>query len=161
MLLKIKFISVGKLKEDYLIQGIAEYVKRLSRFTQFQLLEVADEKTPEKLSTAQMLQIKQKEGKSILSKINDNDYVLALAIEGNPYSSTDLAQKINTLGISGKNQIIFVIGGSLGLSEKVLKRSNEKISFGKFTFPHRLMRLILIEQVYRSFTINHGYPYHK
>ncbi|MDR3156909.1 MAG: 23S rRNA (pseudouridine(1915)-N(3))-methyltransferase RlmH [Lactobacillales bacterium] len=159
--MKIKLISVGKLKENYLMQGTAEYVKRLSRFTQFQLFEVADEKTSEKLSTAQMLKVKQKEGERILAKINDNDYVFALAIEGKLYRSPDLAQKINTLGIFGKSQITFVIGGSLGLSEKVFKRSDEKISFGKFTFPHQLMRLILIEQIYRSFMINYGHPYHK
>lgn len=159
--MKIKIITVGKLKEKYLKQGVEEYSKRLGRYCQLQLIEVPDEKAPEALSEAEMIQVKDKEGERILSKISDQDYVFALAINGKQFSSEDFAKEIDTLTTRGKSQFTFVIGGSLGLSDKVLKRSNQEMSFGKLTYPHQLMKLVLVEQIYRAFRINNGEPYHK
>lgn len=159
--MNIKIISVGKLKEKYLIQGINEYVKRLGAYAKMELIEVPDEKAPENLSDAQMQQVKDREGERILSKIKEHDYVFALAIDGKNPTSEAFAKQIDQLGIQGKSHLTFVIGGSLGLSESVVKRSNTQISFGKMTYPHQLMRLILVEQIYRVFRINTGAPYHK
>lgn len=159
--MNIKIISVGKLKEKYLKMGIEEYVKRLGAYCKIELIEVPDEKAPEKLSAAEMIQVKEKEGERILSKIPENAYVFALAIEGKQRTSEEFSKEIDQLGISGKSQLVFVIGGSLGLSEAVLKRSNTQISFGKMTLPHQLMRLVLVEQVYRGYRIMKGEPYHK
>lgn len=159
--MNIKIISVGKLKEKYLVQGINEYVKRLSKYCKLTLVEVSDEKAPEKLSDAEMIQVKDKEGERILNKIKDQEYVFSLAINGKNPSSEDFAATLDRLQIQGKSQFVFVIGGSLGLSDQVLKRSNAQISFGKMTYPHQLMRLILVEQIYRVFRINAGEPYHK
>ena len=160
-IMNIKIISVGKLKEKYLVQGINESAKRLGAYAKIQLIEVPDEKAPENLSEAEMLQVKEKEGQRILAKIKDQEYVYALAIEGKNPSSEEFAKQIDQLGIQGKSQLVFVIGGSLGLSTDVMQRSNAKISFGKMTYPHQLMRLILVEQIYRAFRINKGEPYHK
>ncbi len=160
-LMNIKIISVGKLKEKYLVQGIAEYTKRLSKYCKISLIEVPDEKAPEKLSEAEMIQVKAKEGERILAKIKESEYVFALAINGKNPSSEDFAKTLDTLQTSGNSQFVFVIGGSLGLSDDVLKRSNAQISFGKMTYPHQLMRLILVEQIYRAMRINAGEPYHK
>lgn len=159
--MNIKIISVGKLKEKYLIQGINEYAKRLSKYCKLQLIEVPDEKAPEKLSTAEMMQVKQKEGERILAKIKDHEYVYALAIEGKNPTSESFAAQLDQLQTSGNSQFVFIIGGSLGLSSEVIQRSNNQISFGKMTYPHQLMRLILVEQIYRAFRINFGEPYHK
>ncbi|MDH6364233.1 23S rRNA (pseudouridine1915-N3)-methyltransferase [Enterococcus sp. PF1-24] len=159
--MQIKIITVGKLKEKYLVQGIAEYLKRLSKYAKMTMIEVADEKAPEALSPAEMQQVKNKEGQRILAKIKDQEHVIALAINGKNPSSEAFAEEINQLGIRGKSQITFIIGGSLGLSDEVLQRSNQQISFGKMTYPHQLMRLILVEQIYRAFRINLGEPYHK
>ena len=159
--MNIKLITVGKLKEKYLVQGINEYVKRLGAYGKIQIIEVPDEKAPENLSEAQMLQVKGKEGERILGKINDGEYVFALAIEGKNPSSEAFAKQLEQLQIQGKSQFVFVIGGSLGLSQAVMQRSNTQISFGKMTYPHQLMRLILVEQIYRTMRINHGEPYHK
>lgn len=159
--MNIKIVTVGKLKEKYLIQGINEYVKRLGAYAKIQLVEVPDEKAPESMSEAEMLQVKEKEGKKILAKIKDQEYVFALAIEGKNPTSEAFAQQIEQLGIQGKSQLVFVIGGSLGLSQEVMQRSNTQISFGKMTYPHQLMKLILVEQIYRAFRINTGAPYHK
>lgn len=159
--MNIKIITVGKLKEKYLVQGINEYVKRLGVYAKMQLVEVPDEKAPENLSEAEMLQVKDKEGQRILAKIKDQEYVFALAIEGKNPSSESFAKQIDQLGVQGKSQLVFVIGGSLGLSDEVIKRSNTQISFGKMTYPHQLMKLILVEQIYRAFRINKGEPYHK
>lgn len=159
--MNIKIIGVGKLKEKYLKQGIAEYAKRLGTFCKFEIVEVPDEKAPETLSDAQMLMVKQKEGERILSKIKDKEYVYALAIEGKERSSEEFALELDNLGTYGKSDITFVIGGSLGLSKEVMQRADTKISFGRFTLPHQLMRLVLTEQVYRGFMINAGRPYHK
>lgn len=159
--MNITIISVGKLKEKYLKQGIEEYLKRLSAYVRINILELSDEKAPENLSQLQMQQIKQKEGNRILEKIHPDAYVIALAVEGQMQSSEQFATKLGQLSASGKNSLVFVIGGSLGLSDDVMKRSNEAISFSKMTFPHQLMRLILVEQVYRGFRILRGEPYHK
>ena len=159
--MNIKIIGVGKLKEKYLKQGIAEYAKRLGKFCKFEIVEVPDEKAPEKLSAAEMEGVKEKEGERILAKIKDKEYVYALAIEGKERSSEEFAQEIAQLTTYGKSDITFIIGGSLGLSPAVLKRAETKISFGRFTLPHQLMRLVLSEQIYRAFMINNGSPYHK
>jgi 23S rRNA (pseudouridine1915-N3)-methyltransferase len=157
----ISIVTVGKLKEKYLKQGIEEYLKRLGSYAKIEVIEVADEKAPEELSETEMVQVKQKEGERILAKINTDTYVIALAINGKLKSSEELADTIDKLATYGKSKIAFVIGGSLGLSDEVLKRSDEQLSFSKMTFPHQLMRLILVEQVYRAFRINRGEPYHK
>ena len=159
--MKIKIIAVGKLKEKYLKQGIAEYEKRLGKYCKFEIIEVPDEKAPENLSDAEMLQVKEKEGQKILSKISDSDYVFALAIQGKEITSEGLAEQIDSLSTRGTSSFAFVIGGSLGLSDEVMKRSDAQISFGRLTYPHQLMRLILTEQVYRCFRIIHGHAYHK
>lgn len=159
--MNIKIITVGKLKEKYLKMGIDEYTKRLGAYCKIELIEVPDEKAPEKLSEAEMLQVKEKEGERILAKIPENAYVFALAIEGKQRTSAEFSKEIEQLGIQGKSNLVFVIGGSLGLSQVVMKRSNTPISFGKMTLPHQLMRLVLVEQVYRGFRIMKGEPYHK
>ena len=159
--MKITLITVGKIKEKYLEQAIAEYSKRLSRYCKLEIIQVADEKTPDGASTLVEEQIKEKEGQRILSHIKDGMYVIALAIQGNMLTSEELAQKMDTLGISGVSHAAFVIGGSLGLSEQVLKRADYQLSFSKMTFPHQLMRVILLEQIYRSYRIISGAPYHK
>ncbi|WP_367295788.1 23S rRNA (pseudouridine(1915)-N(3))-methyltransferase RlmH [Levilactobacillus yonginensis] len=159
--MNIKFVVVGKLKEKYFKQGIAEYAKRLSRFCKFSIVEVPDEKAPENLSQAEMDQVMVAEGERILSKIKDREYVYALAILGKERSSEEFAKELKDLTTYGHSDITFVIGGSLGLTPAVLKRADAQISFGRFTLPHQLMRLVLTEQVYRAFMINEGSPYHK
>lgn len=159
--MRINIVCVGKIKEKYLKLGIDEFKKRLSKYCKLEIIELEDETAPENLSDKEMLIIKEKEGKKILSKIKDNSYVIALAIDGKNLSSEELAQTINKLGVRGVSNITFVIGGSLGLSDEVLSRADYKLSFSKMTFPHQLMRLILLEQVYRAYRINNGEPYHK
>ena len=157
----IKIIGVGKLKEKYFKAGIAEYAKRLNRYTKFEIIEVPDEKAPESLSSAEMQSVMEKEGARILDKIKDREYVSALAIQGQERSSEEFAKEINQLTTYGHSDLTFVIGGSLGLSQAVMQRANTTISFGRFTLPHQLMRLVLTEQVYRAYTIINGLPYHK
>ena len=159
--MRINIVCVGKIKEKYLKLGIDEFKKRLSKYCKLEIIELEDEKAPENLSDKEMLMIKEKEGKKILSKIKDNSYVIALAIDGKNLSAEELAETINKLGVRGISNITFVIGGSLGLSDEVLSRADYKLSFSKMTFPHQLMRLILLEQVYRAYRINNGEPYHK
>ncbi|MBS4196456.1 23S rRNA (pseudouridine(1915)-N(3))-methyltransferase RlmH [Lederbergia citri] len=159
--MNITIITVGKLKEKYLKQGIDEYLKRLSAYAKVDIIEIPDEKAPEILSENEMLQVKAKEGSRILSKIHPDAHVIALAIEGKMKTSEEFAERIDHLATYGKSKIVFVIGGSLGLSEDVMKRADETLSFSKMTFPHQLMRLILVEQVYRAFRIIKGEPYHK
>ncbi|AJD92967.1 50S rRNA methyltransferase [Jeotgalibacillus malaysiensis] len=159
--MKIQIITVGKLKEKYLKQGIAEYTKRLGAYCNIEEIEVPDEKAPENLSEADMQIVKQKEGERILSKIGPDTHVITLEINGKQLTSEQLAKEIDKLATYGKSKIAFVIGGSLGLSDEVLKRSDFGLSFSKMTFPHQLMKLVLVEQVYRSFRINRGEPYHK
>ena len=159
--MKITLVTVGKIKEKFFEDAIKEYSKRLSRYCKLEILQVADEKTPEGASEAVELQIKEKEGQRILSLIRDDAYVIALAIEGKMLDSEELAERIEKLGVSGISQIVFVIGGSLGLSAQVMKRADYALSFSRMTFPHQLMRLILLEQIYRSYRIVNGEPYHK
>jgi 23S rRNA (pseudouridine1915-N3)-methyltransferase len=160
-MMQIKIICVGKIKEKYLTEGIREYEKRLSRYCRLQILQVNDEKTPDGASMALEDQIRAVEGERLLNRILPGDYVIALAIDGQMLDSPDLAAKMERLGIEGNSNVAFVIGGSLGLSEAVLKRADYRLSFSKMTFPHQLMRLILLEQIYRSYRIIHGEPYHK
>ena len=159
--MKITICCVGKVKEKFYVQAIEEYSKRLSRYCKLEIIEVQDEKTPDNASENLNLQIKQKEGERILSAIKDDAYVCALAIEGKILDSVELSHKIDRLGIEGKSNIVFVIGGSLGLSKEVLDRADYYLSFSKMTFPHQLMRVILLEQIYRSYRIIKGEPYHK
>ena len=159
--MNITIITVGKLKEKYLKQGIDEYLKRLTAYAKVEIIELPDEKAPETLSDVEMLQIKDKEGERILSKINPDAHVIALAIEGKMKTSEELADTIDKLGTYGKSKITFIIGGSLGLSQEVMKRADEALSFSKMTFPHQLMRLILVEQIYRAYRIIRNEPYHK
>lgn len=159
--MKIKIICVGKIKEKYLKDGIAEYQKRLSRFTQFEIIELADEKTPEKASQAENEKIMEKEANRILSKIGNRDYVIPLAIEGKQYASEEFSQFVTDITIQGFSDITFIIGGSLGLHSKIKQKAHTLISFGRLTLPHQLMRLVLTEQIYRAFMIQEGSPYHK
>lgn len=159
--MKITLATVGKIKEKYLEDAVGEYSKRLSRYCKLEILQVPDEKTPDNASEALEFQIKEKEGDRLLTQIREDAYVIALAIDGKMLDSEQLAEKIGQLGVNGVSQIVFVIGGSLGLSKKVLERANYTLSFSKMTFPHQLMRVILLEQVYRSYRILNHQPYHK
>lgn len=159
--MKVKIIAVGKLKEKYLKDGIAEYGKRMSRFAKFEIVELPDEKTPDNASEAQNHQIMEKEGDRILAKISERDYVIVLAIEGKQFPSEEFSEIIADANLRGYSDIVFIIGGSLGLADKVKKRANLKMSFGLLTLPHQLMRLVLAEQIYRAFMIQQGSPYHK
>lgn len=157
----IQIIGVGKLKEKYLVQGIAEYSKRLTPYVKFQVLEVPDEKAPETMSEAEVLQVKGREGERILALIKESAHVIALAIDGQLWSSEELAAELDKLGTYGTSHVVFVIGGSHGLSDDVLRRAQRRMSFGRMTLPHQLMRLVLTEQIYRAVKINRGEPYHK
>lgn len=159
--MKITILTVGKIKEKYFTMAIAEYTKRLSRYCKMEIIEVLDEKTPDNLSGHAAEQVKVKEGEKLLKYIRDDAHVVALAIDGKPLDSLELAGMIGSLGIRGTSHIVFVIGGSLGLSPKILERADFKLSFSKMTFPHQLMRVILLEQVYRSYRILNNEPYHK
>jgi 23S rRNA (pseudouridine1915-N3)-methyltransferase len=159
--MNISIIAVGKLKEKYLKQGIQEYTKRLGSYANVQMIEVADEKAPDNMSENEIIQVKEKEGERILSKISQDTFVIALAIEGQAWTSERLAKELDQLATYGKSKIAFVIGGSVGLGKAVLDRSNLQLSFSKMTFPHQLMRLVLMEQIYRAFRIIHGHAYHK
>lgn len=159
--MKITLITVGKIKEKYLEDAIAEYSKRLSRYCKLEIVQVADEKTPDRAGEVMEEQIKDKEGEKILNHVKDGAYVIALAIDGRMVSSEELAEYVNGLGVKGESHIQFIIGGSLGLSKKVLSRADYKLSFSRMTFPHQLMRVILLEQIYRSYRIINGEPYHK
>ena len=159
--MNISVISVGKLKEKYLKLGIEEFSKRLSKYCKLDLIELEDEKCPENLSEKDMEIVKNKEGQRILSQIKNNSHVIALAIDGKNLSSEELADTISKLAVRGNSHITFIIGGSLGLSDEVLKRADYKLSFSKMTFPHQMMKLILLEQVYRAYRINNNEPYHK
>ena len=159
--MKITLVTVGKIKEKFFEDAIKEYSKRLSRYCKLEILQVADEKTPEGASETVELQIKEKEGQRILSLIRDDAYVIALAIEGKMLDSEELAERIEKLGVSGISQIVFVIGGSLGLSAQVMKRADYALSFSRMTLPHQLMRVVLLEQIYRGYRIMNHQPYHK
>lgn len=159
--MNIKIICVGKVKEKFYRDAIGEYSKRLSRYTKFQIVEVADEKTDETASEHEVDLVKQKEGNRILGHIREQDYVIGLFIDGQSLDSVQLADKMSHLFVRGTSNIVFVIGGSLGLSQEVEKRCNATLSFSKMTFPHQLMRVILSEQIYRAFRIINHEPYHK
>ena len=159
--MKITVITVGKIKEKYLKDAIAEYSKRLSRYCKLEILEVADEKTPDGASEIVEENIREKEGERILKLIKEDAYVITLEITGKMLTSEELADRIETLGIQGKSHLVFVIRGSIGLGREVLRRSDYALSFSKMTFPHQLMRVILLEQIYRSYRIINGEPYHK
>lgn len=159
--MNINILAVGKLKEKYIQQGIAEYVKRLGPYAKVTIVEVPDEKAPDSLSAADIEEVKRVEGDKILAKISADTYAIALAIQGKQITSEALAKQLDNLATYGKSKIAFIIGGSHGLSDEVLERADMHLSFSKMTFPHQLMRLILVEQVYRAFKINRGEPYHK
>lgn len=159
--MKIKLVTVGKLKEKYLKDGIAEYSKRISRFAAVEMIELADEKTPDRASDSENEKILNLEGNRILSKIGDREFVVVLAIEGKTLSSEEFSKQLEQASINGYSTLTFVIGGSLGLSPQVKNRANLSLSFGRLTLPHQLMRLVLVEQIYRAFTIQQGSPYHK
>jgi 23S rRNA (pseudouridine1915-N3)-methyltransferase len=159
--MKIKLICVGKIKESFFRDAISEYIKRISKFSKVEIIECQDEKTPDNAGDALNRQIMEKEGERILSKIAKDDYVITLEILGKELSSIELSDKINDILNRGVNSIAFIIGGSLGLSDTVKKRADFKLSFSKMTFPHQLMRVVLLEQIYRSFKIQNNEPYHK
>lgn len=159
--MKIYIISAGKLKEKYWNMAVEEYSKRLSRYCKLELIQVQDEKTTEGASAAEEEAVKTKEGERMLAKIPDNAYVIALAIEGKQLDSVAFAEKIQELGVRGTSQIVFVIGGSLGLSDAVMKRADYALSFSPMTFPHQMMKVVLLEQIYRAYRIMNGEPYHK
>lgn len=159
--MKITIVTVGKIKEKYLRDAIAEYSKRLSKYCKLEIIEVADEKTPDNASDVVVESIKSKEAERILKHIKDDAFVITLEINGKLLTSEELADKIDKLGIQGTSHIMFVIGGSLGLGAEVLQKSNFALSFSKMTFPHQLMRVILLEQIYRSYRIIKQEPYHK
>ncbi|MGO1470796.1 MAG: 23S rRNA (pseudouridine(1915)-N(3))-methyltransferase RlmH [Tissierella sp.] len=159
--MNINIIAVGKIKEKYIKEGINEFSKRLSRYAKVKIVEIPDEKAPENLSQKDMESVMEREGNKIISKIPQNSFLISLEIEGKHISSEMLSKKIEDIMISGNNDITFIIGGSLGLSDEVKKMSNFKLSFSKMTFPHQIMRLILLEQIYRSFRIMKNEPYHK
>ena len=159
--MKITCVVVGKIKEKYFTDAIKEYSKRLSRYCKLEIVELADEKTPDGASEAEEAAIREKEGERILKALKDDAYVIALAIEGKMLDSVELSQKIERLGVSGTSHIAFVIGGSLGLAPAVMKRADYALSFSCMTFPHQLMRVILLEQLYRSYRILKNEPYHK
>ena len=159
--MKITCVVVGKIKEKYFTDAIKEYSKRLSRYCKLEIVELADEKTPDGASEAEEVAIREKEGERILTALKDDAYVIALAIEGKMLDSVELSQKLDRLGVSGTSHIAFVIGGSLGLAPAVMKRANYALSFSRMTFPHQLMRVVLLEQLYRSYRILKNEPYHK
>lgn len=159
--MKITVITVGKIKEKYLKDAIVEYQKRLGRYCKLEIVEVADEKTPDNAGETLENQIRRKEGERIAKYLKDDAYIIALAIDGKMLSSEEFADQIQRLGVGGTSHIQFVIGGSIGLDEEILKRADYRLSFSKMTFPHQLMRVILLEQIYRGYRIIANEPYHK
>jgi len=159
--MNITILAVGKIKEVYLIEGIQEYAKRLSRYCKLNIIEVADEQAPETMSLKELEQVKDKEGEKIKYKIPRDCFLVSLAIQGKTFSSEAFARKLEDIKTYNNSHIVFIIGGSNGLSKDILQKSNMLLSFSKMTFPHQLMRMILLEQIYRSFRINNNEPYHK
>ncbi len=157
----IKVIAVGKLKEKYLAEAVGEYEKRLSRFAKLELVQLPDIKIPDKASAAEEEAVKRSEGDKILEKIPQGAYVYALCVEGKQQSSEAFAQQLHMLALSGRSEVCFIIGGSLGLDERVKARADVRLSFSAMTFPHMLMRVVLLEQIYRAFKINNNESYHK
>ncbi|MCI8738435.1 MAG: 23S rRNA (pseudouridine(1915)-N(3))-methyltransferase RlmH [Lachnospiraceae bacterium] len=159
--MNITILAVGKIKESFYREALAEYQKRLSRYCRLEIVEVADEPAPEKASPAQEDAIREKEAQRILKRLRDNSFVITLEIAGKKYDSEKFAKKLENLALSGKSQLVFIIGGSLGLHSSVSARADLSLSFSDMTFPHQLMRVILTEQIYRAFRIISGEPYHK
>ncbi len=159
--MKITILSVGKIKEEYWNRALEEYTRRLGRYCKPELAEVDDEPTPDRASEKEEEQIRKREGDRLLARIPRDAYVIALAIEGRQQDSPAMARRIEALGLAGKSHLCFVIGGSLGLSRGVMERADEAWSFSRLTFPHQMMRVILLEQIYRSFRIIRNEPYHK
>lgn len=159
--MRVTILCVGKIKEAYFTSAINEYTKRLSKFVKLEIIEVKDEKTPDKASPAEEAIIKKKEGERLLRYVKDGAYIFVLAVEGIQFSSNDFASKIDIAAVSGKSHIIFIIGGSLGLDGDIIKKADYLISFSKMVFPHQLMRVILLEQIYRGYKIINNEPYHK
>jgi len=157
----IQIVAVGKLKEKYLVDGIAEYAKRLKPYVKFEVVEVPDEKAPETMSATEEAQVREREGDRLLAVLKPDVHIVALALDGALWSSEELAAQLDKLGTYGRSHVAFVIGGSTGLSPAVLARAQQKLSFGRMTLPHQLMRLVLAEQIYRAVKINRGEPYHK
>lgn len=159
--MKISLICVGKIKEKYFSMAIDEYSKRLSKYCKLNIIELADEKTPDGCSEALEEQIKAKEGERILGALKGDEYVISLAIEGKKFDSVKFSKTIDNICLNGKSHIVFIIGGSLGLASAVTTQSDMLLSFSDMTFPHQLMRVVLLEQIYRSFRISNNEPYHK
>ncbi len=159
--MKITILAVGKIKEKYFADAVKEYEKRLSHYCNLEIIEVTDEKTPAGASRHEERHIRQKEGQRLKKYIRDGDYVIALAIEGKQYSSVAFADKIHKLGLQGRSHVVFIIGGSIGLDTDILGNAEELLSFSEMTFPHKMMRVILLEQIYRAYRIINGEPYHK
>ncbi len=159
--MKIRILCVGKIKEKFMREALGEYSKRLSRYIKLEIIEVVDEMTPDSASEKEENQIRDKEAERLLKQIRQEDYVIALAIDGKMYDSVAFSRKLDRFGMLGRGSVVFVIGGSLGLAEQVLERADESISFSKMTFPHQLMRVILLEQIYRGYRILRNEPYHK
>ncbi len=159
--MNITILAVGKVKETFYREALQEYQKRLSRYCRLEIVEVADEPAPEKISPAQEDIIKEREAQRILKRLCDNSFVITLEITGKKYDSEKFAKKLENLALAGKSQLVFIIGGSLGLHASVSDRADLKLSFSDMTFPHQLMRVILAEQIYRAFRIIHKSPYHK
>ncbi|WP_027094407.1 23S rRNA (pseudouridine(1915)-N(3))-methyltransferase RlmH [Cohnella thermotolerans] len=157
----IQVVCVGKLKEKYWSDGVAEYAKRLGAYARLDIRELPDEKAPDSMSPAEEEQVRVREGERILAALKPDAHVVALAIDGENWSSEQLAAHLERQAVYGGGSVAFVIGGSLGLSPAVLARADKKLSFGRMTYPHQLMRVLLLEQVYRAFKINRGEPYHK
>ncbi len=159
--MKITILCVGKIKESFYREAVGEYAKRLSRYCRLEIVEVADDRTPDKASAALEDQIREREADRLLAHLEEGAFVYTLEIQGKRYTSEGFAKVINQAGLSGQSHLVFVIGGSLGLHEKVRKRSQQAVSFSDMTFPHQLMRVILCEQIYRAYRIISGEPYHK
>lgn len=159
-MLSINIICVGKLKEDYLKQAIAEYSKRLSKYCNLTFIELQDEKLPNKINNSVIEEIKNKECNKILENIKKDSFVFSLDLKGKQYSSEEFSKEIDNISLNFNSSITFIIGGTLGLNDEVLNRSNKLICFSKMTFPHQLIRVFLLEQLFRAFKISHNETYH-
>ena len=159
-MININIICVGKLKEDYLKNAISEYSKRLSKYSNLNIIELQDEKLPKKINDTIKEEIKKKEGEKIISQIKKDSYTMVLDLKGKEMTSEDFSKKIDNIGVNGFSTINFIIGGTLGLSNEVLEKANELVSFSKMTFPHQLIRVFLLEQIFRAFKISNNETYH-
>lgn len=159
--MRITILAVGKIKEKYFTGAVQEYTKRLGRYCRLEIIEVADEKTPDRASQKEEELIRRKEGERLMKYLQEDAYVIALAIQGKQMTSEGFADKLEQLGLQGKSHIIFIIGGSIGLASEILNCADELLSFSMMTFPHQLMRVVLLEQIYRGYRIMYGEPYHK